>query len=76
MDLSDTLSAEMLSDEVLAEITEQLELTSGQNAREELFERIAEKYNMKKEIVLKHHHDGCTSTMHFLTYLAAGADCN
>lgn len=52
MDLSDTLSAEMLSDEVLAEITEQLELTSGQNAREELFERIAEKYNMKKEMVL------------------------
>ena len=57
MDLSDTLSAEMLSDEVLAEITEQLELTSGQNAREELFERIAEKYNMKKEMVLKQYAD-------------------
>ena len=54
-DLSNTLSAESLSDEVLAEITEQLELTSGQNARVELFERIAKKYNLKKEIVLKHY---------------------
>ena len=53
-DLNSTLSAEMLSDEVLAEISQQLEQTSGQNAREELFTRIAKKYNLDKEVVLKH----------------------
>jgi hypothetical protein len=53
-DLTKTLSAEVLSDEVLTEITEQLEQTSSENAREELFTRIAKKYNMEKEVVLKH----------------------
>ena len=41
MDLNSVLKAEELSDEVLAEITQQLEQTSGQKAREELFTRVA-----------------------------------
>ena len=53
-DLTRTLSAESLSDEVLAEITEQIEQTSSEIAREELFTRIAKKYNMEREVVLKH----------------------
>ena len=52
-DLTRTLSAESLSDEVLAEITEQIEQTSSEIAREELFTRIAKKYNMEREVVLK-----------------------
>ena len=55
MDLNSVLKAEELSDEVLAEITQQLEQTSGQKAREELFTRVAKEHNLDREVVLKHY---------------------
>ena len=54
MDLNSVLKAEELSDEVLTEITQQLEQTSGQKAREELFTRVAKEHNLDREVVLKH----------------------
>ena len=64
MDLNSVLKAEELSDEVLAEITQQLEQTSGQKAREELFTRVAKEHNLDREVVLKH----------FLKFIQDGLD--